>query len=503
MAEPNSTVEILIGDEIIGSATANSSGAWTFVNTDPPLEDGNYDITATATDLAGNTSAPSVVFNLTVDTTTPAAPTISAIIADSGANGADFITNVREFDVIGTAEAGTSVLIFDSNISGSALGMATADPAGGFEVRITLSEGTTGLVAVSTDTAGNSNSSEPQDVTVDTTLPAITSLVLSDSDITDADIGSTVTLTITFDEDLNQDIIPVVASNVSSTLIDPSGTFTSPTEFVVSFTVADANVEVANIQFDVSGATDIAGNEMAAVVNQPTDPPSTVDTDTEGVSVRFVNTGTREDDPGTTNINSAVEFTIDAPSSAPTTITFTVGASGDTADANVDYKLDDVFLNSTDPANQGEFVPASGDDPDRFTGTITIPGSTLADPITSIELDINVIGDLILEGNEEFTITINSVTNTVDAAIIGTGSATATILDNEEDSVVSLVALDSVASEAPFQFPPVDETGNSVFNADIVANGNDSTQVGFELPADATSGPSDLVYQTEDAVTGW
>ncbi len=56
-AEANSTVKVYDGATLLGTATANGSGAWSF--TTAALANGAHSLTATATDAAGNTSAAS------------------------------------------------------------------------------------------------------------------------------------------------------------------------------------------------------------------------------------------------------------------------------------------------------------------------------------------------------------------------------------------------------------------------------------------------------------
>ena len=69
-AEADSVVTIFEGSTQLGTATANSSGAWTFSDI-RTLADGSHLYTATATDVAGNTGAASPVFNAVVDTLPP------------------------------------------------------------------------------------------------------------------------------------------------------------------------------------------------------------------------------------------------------------------------------------------------------------------------------------------------------------------------------------------------------------------------------------------------
>ena len=63
-AEANSTVKVFDGATLLGSATANGSGAWSY--TTGTLANGAHSLTATATDAAGNTGVASAAMAVTV-----------------------------------------------------------------------------------------------------------------------------------------------------------------------------------------------------------------------------------------------------------------------------------------------------------------------------------------------------------------------------------------------------------------------------------------------------
>jgi RHS repeat-associated protein len=70
-SQASATISVsLAGIGVIGTTTANGSGAWSFNYSATTLPAGNYSITATAT-LSGMTSSPSQPFNIVIDTTTP------------------------------------------------------------------------------------------------------------------------------------------------------------------------------------------------------------------------------------------------------------------------------------------------------------------------------------------------------------------------------------------------------------------------------------------------
>ncbi|MCP3390673.1 Ig-like domain-containing protein [Bradyrhizobium sp. CCGB12] len=72
-AEASSVVKVFDGATQIGSATANSSGVWTY--TSAALAVGAHSLTAKATDVAGNISVASSVVTASVTSTSPTAPT--------------------------------------------------------------------------------------------------------------------------------------------------------------------------------------------------------------------------------------------------------------------------------------------------------------------------------------------------------------------------------------------------------------------------------------------
>ena len=94
-AEPGSTVNIKdSGDNIIGTGTADINGDYSIEIT-TPLTDGDHTLTANSVDAAGNTSVDSAPDTVTIDTTAPTAPTISA----------PTLTNDNTPTVTGTAES--------------------------------------------------------------------------------------------------------------------------------------------------------------------------------------------------------------------------------------------------------------------------------------------------------------------------------------------------------------------------------------------------------------
>lgn len=172
-AEKNSIINVYNGSTLIGTGQADGSGSWSFKPT-IPLPDGNYSLTATATDAAGNTSIPSPSFSFTVDTVPPAVIT-SLIVTDDVApyigpvsNGGS--TNDTTPTFSGKVEAGATITLYSGT---DVLGTTTAGPDGSWSFTPSpLTEGTYHITATVTDLAGNvSNASADFVLTVDKTAP--------------------------------------------------------------------------------------------------------------------------------------------------------------------------------------------------------------------------------------------------------------------------------------------------------------------------------------------
>lgn len=160
-AEAGSTVSVFDGATRLGTARANADGTWSF--TTAQLSNTTHAFTAKTTDTVGATQV-STVLNVTVDTAAPSAPKINSFLPDTGVAG-DGITNANRLTLAGTAEANSTVRIFDG---ATEIGVATANAAGAWSfATVPLSNSTHAFTARATDTAGNSSSaSSPLSVTV-------------------------------------------------------------------------------------------------------------------------------------------------------------------------------------------------------------------------------------------------------------------------------------------------------------------------------------------------
>ena len=174
IAEAGSTVTLLKGATTLGTVTADAlTGAWSLQT--PNLAEGSHELTASATDLAGNVSLLSAAFIVTVDVTAPDAPSAIGLAAgsDSGASATDGITSAVAPVIGGTAEAGSLVALRDGT---TLLGSATAQAgSGAWSMTVAgLSEGGHSLTVTATDLAGNTSAATPFLLALDQTAPQTT-----------------------------------------------------------------------------------------------------------------------------------------------------------------------------------------------------------------------------------------------------------------------------------------------------------------------------------------
>ncbi|MEH0834531.1 Ig-like domain-containing protein, partial [Pectobacterium cacticida] len=183
-AEPGSTVTVTDGGgNNLGSAVVDAGGSFT-ISLTPALLNGES-ITATATDAAGNVSAP----------TTATAPDITAPDAPHAYISEDGLT------ISGTAEAGSTVNV--TLPDGSTLDATAADDGTwSLSLPVTLNAGQQ-LTVTATDNAGNTSTSVtvtvPDTTLPDTTPPDAPEAAVSADGLTvsgDAEPGSTVTITL-------------------------------------------------------------------------------------------------------------------------------------------------------------------------------------------------------------------------------------------------------------------------------------------------------------------
>ncbi len=177
-AEPNSTVRVYewlyFGGQVGDDLTADPFGNWVLDVTDQNLPDRAYQFTATATDLAGNVSDPSLPFYVLVDSDIFPAVTKPDLEAasDTGQYDDDNITRDTTPAFEGQSEPGSLVALYADTAQGTILlGTVMTGTFGTWSLTASLPAGLYEVWAQATDAAGNQADSTALAVRIDTTAP--------------------------------------------------------------------------------------------------------------------------------------------------------------------------------------------------------------------------------------------------------------------------------------------------------------------------------------------
>ncbi|TVU67073.1 Ig-like domain-containing protein, partial [Cobetia crustatorum] len=255
--EVRASIEITNANgDVVGSAIVDADGTFSVELT--PEQAAGSELTATATDAAGNASEPSAAITVPVDAdiTAPEAPTITSVSDDveavTGPLTSGDSTNDSLPTLTGNAEIGSTVTVM---IDGQAIGTAMADANGAwtFTPETELADGEHAFTVTATDAAGNiSVPSAEFALIVDTAAPEAPLLDETDgtSVVGTGEVGASIEIT-----NANGDV-------VGSAIVDADGTFS-----------VELTPEQAAGSELTATATDAAGNasEPSAAITVPED----------------------------------------------------------------------------------------------------------------------------------------------------------------------------------------------------------------------------------------
>ena len=211
IAAPNSTVTISNGATKLGTAAANSTGAWSY--TSGPLTDGFYVLVAQTTSGGSNTTSVTAQVKLTLSSEPTLTPIANQAYQATGPNGA-----VATFAATATDPVDkTDPVVFKEG--------GTVVHSGN-----TFSLGTHTITASATDSRGYTTS-ETFTITVqDTTAPKVSSVKASPA-IADDDAGKTLIFTLNMSEIVNVTGTPTLTLNDGGVASYVSGSGTNALTF--------------------------------------------------------------------------------------------------------------------------------------------------------------------------------------------------------------------------------------------------------------------------------
>ncbi|UQX60681.1 Ig-like domain-containing protein [Citrobacter sp. XT1-2-2] len=490
-AEANATIEIFIDGTVVGQVVSDKNGVWNYrITEEASLADGEHAVVVRATDAAGN-SANSTTLDIVVDSTMET-PTIH-LDSDSGISDADRITNNASPIFSGSAEAYSSITIYQD---GKAIGKVSADANGNWSYSFTgsqaLTDGSYIFYITATDVAGNSATSEKIQVTIDTQV-SIPTLDLADA----SDTGSLNSDNITRDTtptfslgNIDADVISVqvIINGTAYDAVQSEGkwTFTAPEladgDYSISVIVTDnagntANSTTLAMTVDTSVAapvialSDDTGTPGDNQTNDTT-PGFAIATDNDAVSVMVsIDGGTpvaaTKDADGQWHIDSAA--LADGDHSIVATVT---DLAGNTATSSLAFTVDTMLsvptIDLTDASDSGSL------NSDNITND-TMPAFTLG----SIDADVTKVQVLINDTAYDVVQSEGKWTFTAPELADGTYSVTVQVTDdagNVQTSTALAVTVDTTVAAPVIALS--DDTGTAGDNQT-----NDATP-GFAIATD-------------------
>ena len=425
------------------------NGEWSL--TLPAQTDGPLNITVAGVDTAGNVSAPSSVFTVTLDTVAPGIPQINAV-SDSQLTNNVLYTRDGTPTLTGTGEPGTTVIV---SVDGTASGVPiTIQPDGSWSwtAGTTLLDGSHTFTVSSVDQAGNpSNGSASLSVTVDTqdpTAPGNLSLAPEGTPLTGtAEAGALIT-------------VKDSGGNVIGTGVATGGSF--------SIAVSPAPQDGATLTVtatDASGRTsvDATYNVTGTLPNLPDVPVIVAINDDVDPIIGDVKGKTTNDTTptltGTAQAGSQIAIYLDGGVTPVSTVT-------------------------ADGSGNWSYTPAAlGEGLHTFEVTATLNGQTSGrSPAASVSVDLTApgtptIGAVIDDvGPGTGPLTSGQTTNDNQPTLTGSGAVgdTISIYNNG-------VLLDSVV---------IGNTGTWSYTTPVLAEGNHVLTILETDPAGNQSGPS-------------
>ena len=436
-AEAGSTVAVYDGNgDVIGTGTA-TGGSWAI--TVAGLVAGSHNITALATDAAGNTSPASGALALVIDTSAPTAPSVPdlASASDSGVSNADNLTNNTTPTFTGTAESGSTVSLYDG-----ATNIGTATAVGGVWAITSsaLNAGTHSITAKATDLAGNTSvASSSLAITIDTSAPTLAIT----SDKASLKAGETAVITFTFSEDPGNTFTAGDIAVSGGTVSAISGTGTTRT---ATFTPdADTNSGTANITVAAGSYTDAAGNNGGAGVT----PAITFDTSAPTLAISSSTSSLKIGETATITFtfseDPATTFTVADISVTGGTLT-SLSGTGTTRTATFTPTADTNNGTASITVAAGSYIDAAGNGGKGGTLNIIFDTKAPAAPVViAVANGATVYTDKptlsgTAEPNSTLTIYIDGSSVSSSVSVNGSGSWSHTLLSGLANGVHAVVA---------------------------------------------------------------
>ncbi|WP_245823687.1 beta strand repeat-containing protein, partial [Photobacterium proteolyticum] len=265
-AEAGNSVTVTITDfnsSVSRTVIADGSGNWTLSGSELDVSgfnNGTLTVSATQTDIAGNTSTGDST-NITLDNIAPSTPSTPDLStgSDSGSSNSDNITNDNIPTFTGTGTNGDTVTLF-SSVDGSVGNTVVSGGVWSITPSSALTTGVHNISAMISDTAGNTSVSSTLAVTIDSAAPTGHSVAFGDTLYSDSEKGSA-SFSFTGAE-VGASYSYTISSSNGGTDVTGNGTLTSATQSIGNINLGGLNDGDLTLSVTL---TDASGNAATAV----------------------------------------------------------------------------------------------------------------------------------------------------------------------------------------------------------------------------------------------
>ncbi|MFI8378906.1 Ig-like domain-containing protein [Leeuwenhoekiella sp. NPDC079379] len=468
-----------------GNLTDNGDNTFTLViPAADALPDGTYDVVATATDEAGNTSSDVTTDELVIDTAAPTVPTVDALVTNS--NTPTITGTADSVDDLVVVVNGVTYSEGDGNLTDNGDNTFTLVIPAGNEIP----DGTYDIVATATDDAGNSSSDVTTDeLVIDTAAPTVPTV--------DALVTNSNTPTITGTADSVDDLI-VVVNGVTYTEGDGNLTDNGDNTFTL---VIPAVNEIPDGTYDVvATATDEAGNTSSdvttdelvidtavptvptvdALVTNSNTPTITGTADSVDDLVVVVDGVTYSEGDGNLTDNGDNTFTLVIPAGNEIpdgTYDIVATATDDAGNSSSDVTTDELVIDTAAPTVPTVDALVTNSNTPTITGT--------ADSVDDLIVVVNGVtytegdGNLTDNGDNTFTLVIPAVNEIPDGTYDVVATATDEAGNTSSDVTTDELVIDTAVPTVPTvdalvtnsNTPTITGTADSVDDLVVVVNG--------------------------------
>lgn len=439
LAEARASVLVTWG-AVQKTINAGSDGAWSvdFLTSELPA-DGQYQIEAVQTDVAGNVSE-GVISPVSVNTARPIAPQIAAVSTNDVVNGAEKQAGVS---VSGTAVADGRVVVqwgatsktvdVDSNGSWSALFSASDIPA----------DGATAITATVTDGIGNtSNVSLARAILVDTIVAAPSVATVSgDGRVNGAEKAAGVTVSGL--AEANAEVIVRWGATVKTVSSNQAGQWSA--NFSSADMPADGNSAISVSQTDAVG--NISNVVETAVVIDARAPISPQISAIAGDDI-------------VTLAEKTAGVVVSGRAEANAVVTTTLGGRSEIVNADLNGSWSATFASNNVPADGDQRVTVSAKD---AAGNVSAEASrliTVATAQTSAPVIAVIAGDNLIGASEKAAgVRVSGIAVANSAVTVAWGSVTKAVFANAQGSWTTSFAAADIPADGAYT---VTATANGV-----------------------------------------